>query len=128
MASMVLSLMIVIWITAMVLLKRLSGGANNAAHRNRPGGLQRPSATDGGKWLIEKMEGKTGKRRAPRSTDGHVLGKEQDITCRQFGHNHPEWEEPSQRYIVHDDLEDGYIILNGKKMLRTEADAYENTI
>ena len=51
-----------------------------------------------------------------------------DITCRQFGHNHPEWEEPTTRYIVHDDIEDGFIILNGKKMLRTEADQYENTI
>ncbi len=128
MASMIMSIMIVIWVTAMVVLKRLSGGASNAAHRNRPTGLQRPSETAGGRWLSEKIGGKTGKYRAPRSTDGHVLSREQDITCRQFGHNHPEWEEPAQRYIVHDDIEDGYIILNGKKMLRTEADAYENTI
>ena len=96
MASMIMSIMIVIWVTAMVVLKRLSGGANNAAHRNRPTGLQRPSETAGGRWLSEKIGGKTGKYRAPRSTDGHVLSREQDITCRQFGHNHPEWEEPAQ--------------------------------
>jgi hypothetical protein len=30
--------------------------------------------------------------------------------------------------MVHDDPEDGYIILNGKKMRITEADQYENSI
>ena len=30
--------------------------------------------------------------------------------------------------MVHDDIEDGFIILNGKKMHRTEADKYEDTI
>ena len=76
----------------------------------------------------EQIPGTKPGKRAPRSTDGHTLHGIRDITCRQFGHNHPEWEEPTTRYIVHDDIEDGFIILNGKKMLRTEADQYENTI
>lgn len=80
------------------------------------------------RWHTEKAPGLSSAFRRPRSTDGHALKKEQDITCRQFGHRHPEWEEPATRYIVHDDPEDGYIILNGKMMKRTEADAYENTI
>ncbi|HAB93342.1 MAG TPA: hypothetical protein DCF49_01030 [Lachnospiraceae bacterium] len=125
MAAVILYLMIMIWVIVMFVLKRASSGSSNAVRRN---GLPRPSESDAVKWLAERMEGKKGPSRRPRSTDGHFLSKEQDITCRKFGHDHPEWEEPSTRYIVHDDIEDGYIILNGKKMLRTEADAYENTI
>ena len=121
MGSTVISTMIIIWVIVTMVLRRVSGG-NNAAKRNQS------SSKVAGKWLREQIEGQRSGARPPRSTDGHVLGKEQDITCRQFGHRHPEWEEPSTRFIVHDDIEDGYIILNGKKMHRTEADAYENTI
>lgn len=122
MASAIFVLMIMIWVMITIMLRRLSRGKDNAVKRNRP------SETAAGKWLIENIEGKNGRKRPLRSTDGHLIRKEQDITCRQFGHHHPESEESSTRYIVHDDLEDGYIILNGKKMLRTEADQYENTI
>ena len=66
------------------------------------------------------------RRRPARSTDGHVLRGKKDITCRQFGHNHPEDDMP--RFIVHDDPEDGFIILNGVKMRISEADRYENSI
>ncbi len=60
--------------------------------------------------------------------DGHVLRRENDITCEtQYGHNHPRIEEfnpdgtssslsgPTPRYIVHDDPEEGYVVLNGIK-------------
>ena len=120
MASTVLSLMIVIWVTVMVLLKR-AAGKNSAARRNGSGSGSR-------KWYTEKAPGATASKRAARSSDGHWLREEQDITCRQFGHNHPNSVEPQSRYIVHEEPTEGYIVLNGKKMLRTEADKYENTI
>lgn len=76
---------------------------------------------------IARSTGKTGKfiSRALAS-DGHYIEGEDDISCRQYGHSHPEADVP--RFIPHNDPEEGYIILNGKKMLRTEADRYENTI
>lgn len=70
----------------------------------------------------------TAPKRPARSSDGHWLREEQDITCRQYGHNHPRSVEPQSRYIVHEEPTEGYIVLNGKKMLRTEADKYENSI
>jgi len=120
MASALLAVMIWVWIIVMILLSRMSK-KNNAADRNR-------ASSSGSRWHTEQIPGTKPGKRAPRSTDGHTLHGIRDITCRQFGHNHPEWEEPTTRYIVHDDIEDGFIILNGKKMLRTEADQYENTI
>lgn len=120
MGSVILTIMIIVWVVVTMQLKRMSKG-NNAARRNSPSGSS-------GKWHTEIIPGLDFGKRAPRSTDGHTLKGEQDITCRQFGHHHPQWEEPTIRYIVHDDIEDGFIILNGKKMHRTEADAYENTI
>ena len=110
MASTVLSVMIVIWVTVMVLLRQVAAknrSSSNAARRNSPGSGSR-------KWYTEKAPGATASKRRVRSSDGHWLREEQDITCRQYGHNHPPTE--------------GYIVLNGKKMLRTEADKYENSI
>ena len=113
--------MIMIWFIVIFSLRRISG-------KGKDGNPRRPSQTDAAKRL-ESMIRDAGKGyRPPRSTDGHALRKDQDITCRQFGHRHSELEEPATRFIVHDDIEDGFIILNGKKMHRTEADAYENTI
>ena len=66
--------------------------------------------------------------RPARAQDGHILNGIKDITCRQFGHDHGVEEEPLSRFIVHDDPEDGYILLNGVKMLLSEADEYENRI
>ena len=120
MASTVLSVMIVIWITVIVLLKRVSG-KNSAARRNSSGSGSR-------RWYTEKAPGATASRRTARSSDGHWIRGEQDITCRQYGHNHSGSVEPQSRYIVHEEPTDGYIVLNGKKMLRTEADKYENSI
>ena len=120
MASTVLSVMIVIWITVIVLLKRVSG-KNSAARRNSSGSGSR-------RWYTEKAPGATTSRRTARSSDGHWIRGEQDITCRQYGHNHSGSVEPQSRYIVHEEPTEGYIVLNGKKMLRTEADKYENSI
>ena len=100
MASVIMTLMILIWVFVIFVL-RLAEKNGRAANKNAGRGLSKENRS----WHTEK-----------------------DITCRQFGHNHPEWEEPTTRYIVHDDIEDGFIILNGKKMHRTEADKYEDTI
>ena len=121
MASLVLYIMIVIWFLVIFSLRRFSA-------KGKDGRSARPSQSDTAKRLEAMMKGARTGYRPPRSTDGHKLRKDQDITCRRFGHRHSEEEEPAARFIVHDDIEDGYIILNGKKMHRTEADAYENTI
>ena len=113
--------MVMIWFFVIFSLRRISGKGKDG----KPG---RPSQSKAAKKLESMMKDARNGYRPPRSTDGHTLRKDQDITCRRFGHRHSEQEEPSVRFIVHDDIEDGYIILNGKKMHRTEADAYENTI
>ena len=122
MGSSILVVMIIIWAVVTNLLRKKSGGGQNAAQRNRD------TSKRTGSWYTEKLPGLRGAKRPSRASDGHILNGEQDITCRQFGHDHPEREEPSARYIVHDDPEEGFIILNGKKMRITEADKYENTI
>ena len=101
MASTVLSVMIVIWVTVMVLLRQVAAknrSSSNAARRNSPGSGSR-------KWYTEKAPGATASKRRVRSSV-----------------------EPQSRYIVHEEPTEGYIVLNGKKMLRTEADKYENSI
>ena len=100
-------------------VRKSFGSGKTASDKNR-------SFTD--KWHSERIPGSGPFSRTVRTSDGHRLSDEQDITCRQFGHNHPEREEHGVRYIVHDDPEEGFIILNGKKMRITEADKYENTI
>ena len=100
-------------------VRKKFGSARTAASKNK---------SFSNKWHKERIPGSSLFQRSVRTSDGHNLSEEQDITCRQFGHNHPEWEEPGTRYIVHDDPEEGFIILNGKKMRITEADQYENTI
>lgn len=64
--------------------------------------------------------------RRPLASDGHRVPKDQDISCRRFGHQHEEFDRP--RFIPHSDPEEGYIILNGIKMKRGEADRYEERI
>ncbi len=65
---------------------------------------------------------RTGDTRA-RSTDGHTLTGERDITCRKYGHRHAEDTEP--RFLVHDDPGgEEYIILNGQRVKLKEADRY----
>jgi len=50
------------------------------------------------------------------SNDGHIVPKNQDLTCeQQYGHNHSSTVSEERRYIVHEDPEKGYVILNGVK-------------
>ncbi|MBQ9328341.1 MAG: hypothetical protein IJ225_07375 [Solobacterium sp.] len=60
-------------------------------------------------------------RKRSVSSDGHVVSKQEDLTCEgKEGHHHPA---PSAedvanygaRYIVHNDPETGYVVLNGVK-------------
>lgn len=62
----------------------------------------------------------------PMASDGHRMSKNQDVSCRRFGHRHEEFDTP--RYIPHSDPEQGYIILNGVKMRLKDADRYEESI
>lgn len=94
-------------------------GQSSASVPNRP---KAGSAAS----VFARSAGKTGPRTRPLADDGHYIKAEDDISCRRFGHRHAEDAVP--RFIPHNDPEEGYIILNGKKMLRTEADRYENTI
>ena len=61
------------------------------------------------------------RRKKTIASDGHVIPKEKDITCEgRDGHSHPEMSAKDKadfgpRYIVHDDPEIGYVILNGVK-------------
>ena len=54
-----------------------------------------------------------------RSSDGHIVSKEESFTCEtKEGHIHPkmtasEVNDFGKRYIVHNEPENGYVILNG---------------
>ena len=58
-----------------------------------------------------------GKVRMPTiAHDGHVIPRENDITCEStYGHNHAYAVSMGEtpRYIVHEDPDDGYVVLNG---------------
>ena len=64
---------------------------------------------------------KTKKQHRTIASDGHVIAPENDITCEgKEGHVHPqpsrqEAADYGRRYIVHDDPEVGYVVLNGVK-------------
>lgn len=62
----------------------------------------------------------------PMASDGHRVPEDQDISCRQYGHEHEEFDAP--RFIPHEDPEGGYIVLNGVTMERDEADRYQDRI
>ena len=47
------------------------------------------------------------------SSDGHIVDPEQDLTCEtKYGHDHGK---AAPRFIVHQDAEAGYVVLNGVK-------------
>ncbi len=47
------------------------------------------------------------------SDDGHVVSRDNDLTCETvYGHQH---EHAEPRYIVHEDPDEGFVILNGVK-------------
>jgi len=62
------------------------------------------------------------RQNAPRSSDGHIIPPDKDITCNRFGHRHDQTETEAYtgRYIVHEDPETGYVILNGIKRRITD--------
>lgn len=61
--------------------------------------------------FVRKAASKTGRRRT-YSSDGHVIPRDQDLTCERYGHEHGALE---GRYIVHEDPPEGYVVLNGIK-------------
>ena len=62
-----------------------------------------------------------GKQRKTVSSDGHVIPKQDDITCEgKEGHQHKpltaeQQKDYGKRYIVHNEPEMGYVVLNGVK-------------
>ena len=53
---------------------------------------------------------------ATLSDDGHRVPRSQDLTCeKQYGHKHTSFDGTAPRYIVHEEPEQGYVILNGVK-------------
>ena len=113
MASTVLFLMFMIWVVIMSVLKRSAGG-KNAAGRD-----QRASAKE--RRRRERAFGSAGSKSI-------LFRRKNDISCSRFDHVHSDWDNSSTIYVSPGEPEEGYIVLNGKKMRRTEADAYENTI
>ena len=60
-------------------------------------------------------------RRPVISSDGHEVPEAQDLTCDRYGHVHePQTNEFGRRYVVHEDPEEGYVILNGVKRKLTD--------
>ncbi|MBP3890929.1 MAG: hypothetical protein J6D29_02025 [Solobacterium sp.] len=51
------------------------------------------------------------------SSDGHVVKPSEDLTCEtQYGHEHEtNVNDYGRRYIVHEEPEEGYVVLNGIK-------------
>ena len=113
MASTVFLLMVMVWLIVMSVLRRFSGG-KNASGRN-----QRSSARE--RQRRERTFGSAGSKTL-------FSRKNKDISCSRFDHVHSDWDNSSAIYVSPGEPEEGYIVLNGKKMRRTEADAYENTI
>ncbi|MDO5476922.1 MAG: hypothetical protein Q4F43_07410 [Eubacteriales bacterium] len=101
---------------AIIIFRLKNQGKNKGGGRNASAAGQRGSAA----------ANRRTSRRSPMASDGHRVPKNQDISCRQYGHNHEEFDTP--RFIPHEDPEDGFIILNGVKMRLSEADKYEDRI
>lgn len=73
--------------------------------------------------------GKNTNMRRTVSSDGHAVPRREDLTCdTNEGHHHPEEsamaKEFGPRYIVHDEPEEGYVILNGVKRKLTDCGKY----
>ena len=50
------------------------------------------------------------------SSDGHIVKKEEDLTCARFGHKHDKMpEEFGERYVVHNDPQTGEVVIDGVK-------------
>ncbi len=101
--------------------KKKAGSGQESTRRGRSlsgGSTARPSAEP-----VSRSRAGDSRGTRARSTDGHVLTGERDITCRKYGHRHAEDTEP--RFLVHDDPGgEEYIILNGQRVRLKEADKY----
>lgn len=70
--------------------------------------------------VVTSIAGKkrnAGRRSVRVSSDGHKIPRNMDITCEgEYGHNHSiPADLAEKRYIVHEEPEEGYVILNGVK-------------
>lgn len=66
-------------------------------------------------FTIATASRKKSPRIPPMSDDGHTVPPSQDLTCEtQYGHDHSDTRQ-NKRYIVHEDPQQGYVILNGIK-------------
>ena len=104
-----------------VLIRFLTAGKKQNKTGNRGASSSTASKNTSAGRNARRAAGNT-----PMASDGHRVPKDQDVSCRRYGHNHPEFNTP--RFIPHVDPEEGYIILNGVKMKLTEADKYEDRI
>ena len=114
MASTVFLLMVMIWVIVITMLRRFSRGAKGSGKAGTSAAVNRQAR--------RKASGLNGAK-APL-----FRNKNKDISCARFDHVHSELDNSSTIYVSPGEPEEGYIVLNGKKMRRTEADAYENSI
>ncbi len=60
-------------------------------------------------------------RNNSRSSDGHIVPRNDDMTCEtKYGHHHATIDGEHPRYIVHEEPNEGYVILNGVKRKITD--------
>ena len=101
--------------------KKTGGSRQGSAQRGRT--LSDSPAAGSGARPVSRSRVSDSRGSRARSTDGHVLTGERDVTCRKYGHRHSEDVEP--RFLVHDDPGgEEYIILNGQRVRLKEADKY----
>ena len=74
------------------------------------------------KAILQKLSQNSGD--ALFSSDGCKIPKEQDLTCRRYGHQHETGYDKLPRYIVHEEPTKGYVILNGKKVRLKDCGKY----
>ena len=66
--------------------------------------------------IIKKEVVRKAGRSGLRSSDGHFVKRSEDLTCEtNDGHNHRDNSaEYGRRYIVHNEPNEGYVVLNGE--------------
>jgi len=80
--------------------------------------------------IVANIIVKTAHLRKPTiSSDGHTVSPNEDLTCERVdGHVHSESstleQEYGKRYIVHNEPENGYVILNGVKRKLKDCSKY----
>ncbi len=62
---------------------------------------------------------KNATKKTTLSSDGHKVPKAEDPTCAKYGHDHGDL---GQRYIVHQEVDEGYMRLNGVRVKIKDAD------